>query len=209
MNFNLADAAKKVGISRSSIYRLIDEGKLSATTDRRGKKVVELSELLRVFGSIQEETEQDKTQENKKHKPVNASGLTGRTGQDTLFSTVQELEHLRTQLQLKDMELRLKDKELELANERMQDLRQTTEQVNQEKNKLLNIIERQTLLLAAPKPPRVASKTIQAPPPAKKTAPAVKKAVTTPTKKVVAPPAKKIPTKAATSKPKNVKRNTR
>lgn len=44
MNFNLADAAKKVDISRSSIYRLIDEGKLSATTDRWG----ELLELLRV-----------------------------------------------------------------------------------------------------------------------------------------------------------------
>lgn len=66
MNFTLAEAAQKVGISRSSIYRLIDEGKLSASTDRRGKKVVELSELLRVFGSIQEETESDKTQENKR-----------------------------------------------------------------------------------------------------------------------------------------------
>ena len=209
MNFTLADAAKKAGISRSSIYRLIDEGKLSATTDRRGKKVVELSELLRVFGSIQEETEQDKTQENKKHNSGNVSRIPGKTGQDTLFSTVQELEHLRTQLQLKDMELRLKDKELELAHQRMQDLRQTSEQVNQEKSKLLNIIERQTLLLAAPKPPRVASKTIQAPPPAKKTAPAVKKATSAPMKKVVAPTSKKIPTKAATSKPKNVKKSTR
>jgi len=70
MNFTLADAAKKVGISRSSIYRLIDEGKLSASTDHRGKKVVELTELLRVFGSLQESTNQDKTQENKKHISV-------------------------------------------------------------------------------------------------------------------------------------------
>jgi len=160
MNFNLADAAKKVGISRSSIYRLIEEGKLSATTDRRGKKVVELSELLRVFGSLQEETEQDKTQENKKHSTGNVPSVSGNTGQDTLFSTVQELEHLRTQLQLKDMELRLKDKELELVNERMQDLKQTTAQVNQEKEKLLNIIERQTLLLAAPKPASAAKKVV-------------------------------------------------
>ena len=157
MNFNLADAAKKVGISRSSIYRLIDEGKLSATTDRRGKKVVELSELLRVFGSLQEETKQDKTQENKKHNSGNVSRIPGKTGQDTLFSTVQELEHLRTQLQLKDMELRLKDKELELANERMQDLKQTTAQANQEKEKLLGIIERQTLLLAAPRPAKAST----------------------------------------------------
>lgn len=186
MNFTLADAAKKAGISRSSIYRLIDEGKLSATTDRRGKKVVELSELLRVFGSIQEETEEDKTKENKKHISGNARRISGKTGQDTLFSTVQELEHLRTQLQLKDMELRLKDKELELAHERMQDLRQTTEQVNQEKNKLLNIIERQTLLLAAPKAPVARQK----PAPAKQPTPAAKKAATPPAKKVA--PAKKL-----------------
>lgn len=193
MNFNLADAAKKVGISRSSIYRLIEEGKLSATTDRRGKKVVELSELLRVFGSLQEETEQDKTQENKKHSTGNVSSVSGNTGQDTLFSTVQELEHLRTQLQLKDMELRLKDKELELAHERMQDLRQSTEQVNQEKTKLLNIIERQTLLLTAPKPAKAA---IKKPIPKHSNA----------AKKVVAKaPARKVATKATTPlKPREV-----
>jgi len=202
MNFTLADAAKRAGISRSSIYRLIDEGKLSATTDRRGKKVVELSELLRVFGSVQEDTEEDKTQENKKHKPGNVSRIPGKTGQDTLFSTVQEMEHLRMQLQLKDMELRLKDKELELANERMQDLRQTTAQANQEKEKLLNIIERQTLLLAAPK----ASKAPVARPkpvPAKKPTPTAKKAATPPAKKVA--PAKKLaPVKNASKTTKKI-----
>jgi len=151
MNFTLADAAKKVGISRSSIYRLIDEGKLSASTDHRGKKVVELTELLRVFGSLQESTNQDKTQENKKHISVTSQRHKEKTGQDTLFSAVQELEHLRSQLQLKDMELRLRDQELELVKERMQDLKQSTEEVKDEKNRLLVIIERQTLLLSAPK----------------------------------------------------------
>lgn len=154
MYFSLSDAAKKVGMSRSSIYRLIEEGKLSATTDHRGKKVVELTELLRVFGSIQDETGQNKSQEDTKHKPVHTSGTSSKTGQDTLVSTVQELERLRYQLQLKDMELKLKDKELELVQERLGDLKQVAEQVSQEKNKLLEILERQTLLLAAPKPQR-------------------------------------------------------
>lgn len=158
MLFSLSDAAKKVGISRSSIYRLIDEGKLSATTDRRGKKVVELTELLRVFGSIQDETGQNMSQEDRKHKPVNVSGTASKTGQDTLVSAVQELERMRYQLQLKDMELKLKDKELELVQERLGDLKQVAEQVSQEKNKLLEIIERQSLLLAAPKPQQAASK---------------------------------------------------
>lgn len=158
MHFSLSEAAQKAGISRSSIYRLIDEGKLSATTDRRGKKVVELTELLRVFGTIQDETAQNTSQEDKKHKPVNTSGTVSKTGQDTLVSAVQELERMRYQLQLKDMELKLKDKELELVQERLGDLKQVAEQVSQEKNKLLEIIERQTLLLAAPKPQKVASK---------------------------------------------------
>lgn len=209
MNFTLAEAAQKVGISRSSIYRLIDEGKLSASTDRRGKKVVELSELLRVFGSIQEETESDKTQENKKNNTVHVSGTSRRTGQDTLFSTVQELEHLRTQLQLKDMELRLKEKELELANERMQDLRQTTEQVNQEKSKLLNIIERQTLLLAAPKPSKTPIK--------KAVSQAVKPPLKSPPKKSTATvaaaksptPLKKVASKGSATKPQPAKHKKR
>lgn len=157
MFFSLSEAALKVGMSRSSIYRLIDEGKLSATIDRRGKKVVELTELLRVFGSIQENTGQEDTQEHNKHNPVRHTEHTGRTGQDTLFSTVQELEKLRYQLQLKDMELKLKDKELAFVAERMNDLKQASEQVNQEKNKLLEIIERQSLMLAAPKPKQATS----------------------------------------------------
>ena len=157
MNFTLSDAAKKVGMSRSSIYRLIEEGKLSATTDHRGKKVVELTELLRVFGSIQDETGQNMSQEDRKHKPVNVSGTAIKTGQDTLVSAVQELERMRYQLQLKDMELKLKDKELELVQERLGDLKQVAEQVSQEKNKLLEIIERQSLMLAAPKPQQAPS----------------------------------------------------
>lgn len=203
MFFSLSDAAKKVGISRSSIYRLIEEGKLSATTDHRGKKVVELTELLRVFGSIgHDETGQNMSQENRKHKPGNVSGTSGKTGQDTLVSAVQELERMRYQLQLKDMELKLKDKELELVQERLGDLKQITEQVSQEKNKLLEIIERQSLMLAAPKP-------LQAPSQArsKVVKPATKSAKTTPAKastamKTASKPVQiKTVKKAAKSKP--------
>lgn len=205
MHFSLSDAATKVGISRSSIYRLIDEGKLSATTDHRGKKVVELTELLRVFGSIgQDETGQNTPQEDRKHKPVNVSGTTIKTGQDTLVSAVQELERMRYQLQLKDMELKLKDKELELVQERLGDLKQVAEQVSQEKNKLLEIIERQSLLLAAPKPQQAASQprrraVTPAPTPAK--AKPVKAA--TALKTAPKPVAKQVPVKA---KPANAKK---
>lgn len=205
MFFSLSDAAKKVGISRSSIYRLIEEGKLSATTDHRGKKVVELTELLRVFGSIgHDETKQNKSQEDRKHKPVHTSGTSSKTGQDTLVSAVQELERMRYQLQIKDMELKLKDKELELVQERLGDLKQITEQVSQEKNKLLEIIERQSLLLAAPKPQQAVSKPrSRAVKPATTVAKARPLKAATTLKTASKPVAKPVPVKA---KPANAKK---
>lgn len=157
MYFSLADSAKKVGISRSSIYRLIDEGKLSSSTDRRGKKVIELTELLRVFGEIKEEKEQEEKNSPRERKQVHQ-----KTTSDTLMSTVQEIENLKFQLQIKEMELKLKDKELEIVKERWMDLKQSGEQVLQEKNKLLEIIDRQSLLLAAPKKPSAPRKTTSA-----------------------------------------------
>lgn len=192
-------------MSRSSIYRLIEEGKLSATTDHRGKKVVELTELLRVFGAIgQDETVQNKSQEDRKHKPVNISGTASKTGQDTLVSAVQELERMRYQLQLKDMELKLKDKELELVQERLGDLKQVAEQVSQEKNKLLEIIERQSLMLAAPKsqqaPSQARSKAVK---PSTTQAKAKPVKATTPLKTASKPLAKSVPVKA---KPVNTKK---
>lgn len=185
-------------MSRSSIYRLIEEGKLSATTDHRGKKVVELTELLRVFGSIgQDETVQKTSQEDKKYRPVNSTGTTSKTGQDTLVSAVQELERMRYQLQLKDMELKLKDKELELAQERLGDLKQVAEQASQEKNKLLSIIERQSLLLAAPKPQQAVStprsRAVKPAPTQAKTTPANASATRKPASK---PASKTAPVKA-------------
>lgn len=192
-------------MSRSSIYRLIEEGKLSATTNHRGKKVVELTELLRVFGSIEEGTRQEDRQEEQKHNPTTQHGTIGKTGQDILFSTVRELEQLRFQVQLKDMELRLKDQEISSTKELLNQVKKTSEQMHQEKAQLLQIIERQTLLLAAPKPtPRpmtarttkvepVKPKATVAKVPLSKPRPPVKKAVSAPL------PQKKTPQRSSAS----------
>jgi len=197
MNFSLADAAKKTGMSRSSMYRLVEEGKLSVTTDHRGKKVVDLSELLRVFGSVLNETPRKDKQENTRDNPVIKKEAHNRTGQDILFSTAQELEKLRYELRLKELELKLKDKEIQLVQDRLGELRQVVDKTDQEKVKLLEIIQSQTLLLAAPKPAR---KVVRAKAPAKKIA--VKKVA------VKKPGAKKAPAKKVVAKSK-IKRTTR
>ena len=45
-------AARAVGKDRGTLHRYIKTGKISVSTDAAGNKVIETSELLRVFGSL-------------------------------------------------------------------------------------------------------------------------------------------------------------
>lgn len=51
---SISDAAKLVARDRKTLYRLIKEGRLSATQDATGARQVETSELLRVFGELKQ-----------------------------------------------------------------------------------------------------------------------------------------------------------
>ncbi len=50
--FNISAAARAVGTSRASIQRAIKSGRLSATINEQDERVIDLSELLRVFGPL-------------------------------------------------------------------------------------------------------------------------------------------------------------
>ena len=50
--FTISGAARAVGTSRGTIQRAIKSGRLSATTNEQGERVIDLSELLRVFGPL-------------------------------------------------------------------------------------------------------------------------------------------------------------
>lgn len=50
---SLREAAKQVGVSRQTLYRLVKEGKVTATVGHDGQKVVDTAELLRVFGRLE------------------------------------------------------------------------------------------------------------------------------------------------------------
>lgn len=151
---SLSEVAQRTGMARSSIYRLIDEGRLSATLDHRGRKCVELTEMLRVFGAVQNETGQEDNKQDTSNKAVRTPRTSNETGQDTITALVQELAQARAELQFKSKELDLKDRELGLMQTRVAELKATNEQAVTEKNRFLEIIERQSLLLAAPKPAR-------------------------------------------------------
>lgn len=52
MRMNINQAAKAVGVARSTLYRDIQEGKVSVGKDARGKPYVDVSELERAYGSV-------------------------------------------------------------------------------------------------------------------------------------------------------------
>jgi hypothetical protein len=52
----IATAAKRVGRDRKTLYRLVAQGKLTATVDSEGKKQIDTAELIRVFGELRTET---------------------------------------------------------------------------------------------------------------------------------------------------------
>lgn len=50
---NISEAAKLAGISRTYLYKkYINTGILSVSQDEKGNKVIDVSELIRVFGKI-------------------------------------------------------------------------------------------------------------------------------------------------------------
>jgi len=52
MRMNINQAAKSVGVARSTLYRDIQEGKVSVGKDNRGKPYVDVAELERAYGSV-------------------------------------------------------------------------------------------------------------------------------------------------------------
>lgn len=50
--FSISAAARATGVDRTTIYRAIKSGRLSATTTATGKRGIDLAELLRVFGPL-------------------------------------------------------------------------------------------------------------------------------------------------------------
>ncbi len=104
---SISKAAKLAGVSRSTLYTsYINKGVISVSADGKGRKCIDTSELLRVFGSLQLDSEPDRTASNKKPSPPDTSlqmsdtpdtlqDRTGRTGSD---NTELELKLVREQL---------------------------------------------------------------------------------------------------------------
>lgn len=184
----VSDAAAHVGVTRQTIFKQIKAGKLSATTNRQGHKQINIVELMRVYGELQSP---EQVAQNRLNRQQQAPGATA--------TPLLQLELERAKLQLEKKEF-----ELEQMRARVEEMRERERATTEERMRLFGIIERQSLLLAAPKPPRAPARPKAAPAPA----PVVKKPAAKAAAKVVAKPktvakakpaaAKKAPAKVPT-----------
>jgi len=51
---NLTEAAKAANVSRSTLYRHIKEGRISRTLNHNNEPVIDVSELMRVYGELEQ-----------------------------------------------------------------------------------------------------------------------------------------------------------
>lgn len=49
---NLTQAAKAVGVTRRTLYNHINQGKVTASRDEKNNPVIDVSELIRVYGNV-------------------------------------------------------------------------------------------------------------------------------------------------------------
>lgn len=92
---SISKAIKLAGVSRSTFYSsYIKKGRVTVSSDNAGKKYIDTSELVRVFGTLQEEN-----QDSPNSTPKQVSTPTETTPNDLLI----ELGQLRSESQsLKD-----------------------------------------------------------------------------------------------------------
>lgn len=127
---NISKAARVAGVARITIQRKIKSSQLKCETTGDGKKLIDTTELLRVFGELKDTGD----------TPVAVQQRSEKLQQDTPVA-VQLLQDKMTLLEQQVTDLK-KDKE---------DLKVVVEQERGERQKLVAVIEKQMLLLPAPK----------------------------------------------------------
>lgn len=95
---SVSEAARLTGKSRTTLHRLIKTGELSTCKGDRNKKLIDTSELLRVFGVLKLAV----TEQPAEH--VVEQRVTGETGnsEQVVFQLKQEIEHLKMLVAEKD-----------------------------------------------------------------------------------------------------------
>ena len=170
------EAADKVGVTRQTIFKYIRQGKISATLSRDGKKQIDVSELIRVFGELQQDTGTSSYTNDR--RTLSPKPLTT----PTTVALQIELERMKSMLEFKQAELVMAKERIAELKDREAQVKEREREAIEERNRLIGVIEQQGRLLAAPAPAPTPPK-----PRAVKTAPAaIAPKATTPVAKPIA-----------------------
>ena len=128
MKISVTKAAKEWGVSRTTIYQKINDGKLSRTADKK----IDVSEMLRVFGEPISKKRTERSADSAQSTSLNSQSVQYNTDIEHLLSLEKlKNEHLRQQVsdqkQLIDnyqQQINQLNKTLEKANASIQDFAQ-------------------------------------------------------------------------------------
>lgn len=89
---SISEAARLTGKSRTTLHRLIKTGELSTCSGVRNAKMIDISELIRVFGDISKPVQEQPFEHvTEQHVTVPSAPY-----EQVVSSLKQEVEHLRT-----------------------------------------------------------------------------------------------------------------
>jgi len=130
MRYSVRQAAELAGISRKTLYAHIKQGKVSAHKDDQGDKVIDHSELLRVYGK-QLKTPEDKGNSSQSN-PVEV-------GESVLQAELDKAKRNATIMMTNLQSLR---KENELLKTMLSDAREREREMAKKHEMTLSIFER-------------------------------------------------------------------
>ncbi|HCM9195926.1 helix-turn-helix domain-containing protein [Klebsiella aerogenes] len=95
---SISEAARLTGKSRTTLHRLIKTGELSTCRGARNAKLVDVSELIRVFGPLAHRPSEQVSIHVTEHSDTGVS----EQNEQVIAQLRQEVEHLKTLVSAKD-----------------------------------------------------------------------------------------------------------
>jgi len=95
---SISEAARLTGKSRTTLHRLIKTGELSTCHGARNARMVDVSELIRVFGPLEHRPSEQVPAQDSEHSGTGVSAQ----NEQVIAQLRQEVEHLKTLVSAKD-----------------------------------------------------------------------------------------------------------
>lgn len=95
---SISEAARLTGKSRTTLHRLIKTGELSTCHGARNARMVDVSELIRVFGPLEYRPSEQVAAQVSEHSGTGVSAQS----EQVIAQLRQEVEHLKTLVSAKD-----------------------------------------------------------------------------------------------------------